>query len=151
MVVLTRTSAALTSTLSVTSPTSSRASMVACCWTASVNVLLENFLKPAASTVSTYWPGGSADTTNRPSRSATVVWLVPRSASVMVTAAWGTAEPEESLAVPRTVAVKDWPKARLADSSKSVRLRNTPTDMRSTATDTRREADIASLPCWAGE
>ena len=60
MVVFTCAAEALTSTVSVSSPTSNLASTVACCWTVSGNLLLENFLNPAASTVSTYWPGGRA-------------------------------------------------------------------------------------------
>ena len=122
MVVFTSAAEPVTSRVSLSSPTSSRASTVACCWTARVNLPLENFLKPAASTVSTYWPGGRAVIANRPASSAVVVWLVPRSASVMLTDARGIEAPDGSFAVPRTLAVKDCPKARLQDSSASVRL-----------------------------
>ena len=95
---------------------------MACCWTVRVNVPLENLLKPGASTVSTYWPGGRAVMVNRPSSSATVAWVVPRSASVMITDAPGIAPPDGSFAVPRTLAVKDCPKARLQDSITRVKL-----------------------------
>jgi hypothetical protein len=40
----------------------------------------------------------------------------------MVTDARGIKPPDESFAVPRTLAVKDCPKARLHDSMASVRL-----------------------------
>jgi hypothetical protein len=122
MVVFTSAAEPRTSTVSLTSPTSSRASTVDCCWTARVNRPLENLLKPGASTVSTYWPGGSAVMAKRPASSAVVVWLVPRSASVIVTDARGTAAPDGSFAAPRTLAVNDCPEARPQDSSVRTRL-----------------------------